>query len=115
MVWFSRKEIRSWMQMISDRLEIVEEQVFALDNSDRLDGLHDKINSLLNDSDRCEEAILSVAVLDKFADYMKNVDKLNAMINEFKGCVALARSALSERRDADKETVKARKKSATVK
>jgi hypothetical protein len=31
-------------------------------------------------------------------DYMKNVDKLNAMINEFKGCVAMSRAALNEKK-----------------
>jgi hypothetical protein len=32
---------------------------------------------------------------------MKNIDKLNAMINEFKGCVFIARSALNERKQLD--------------
>lgn len=34
--------------------------------------------------------------LDKLEDCMKNVDKLNAMINEFKGCVSMARGAIAE-------------------
>lgn len=32
---------------------------------------------------------------DKIYDYMKNVDKLNSMINELKGCVAMSRGSLN--------------------
>jgi hypothetical protein len=53
---------------------------------------------------------------------MKNVDKLNGMINEFKGCVAMARSALEERKNIEKiaaicqkEEKKPAKKRKTVK
>lgn len=35
---------------------------------------------------------------DKIYEYMNNVDKLNDMINEFKGCVSMARGALEERK-----------------
>ncbi len=49
-----------------------------------------------------------VLTLGKFEDYMKNVDKLNAMINEFKGCVSLARAAITERKKI--ESVKKKKK-----
>lgn len=31
------------------------------------------------------------SLADKFEDYMKNIDKLNMMINEFKGLVAIVR------------------------
>jgi transcription initiation factor TFIIIB Brf1 subunit/transcription initiation factor TFIIB len=46
---------------------------------------------------------------DKFDDYMKNVDKLNSMVNEFKGCVALARSAIEERKELDKQSEETKK------
>jgi hypothetical protein len=59
--------------------------------------LHDKLNKLLDDERRKREVILATKTLDKFEDYMKNVDKLNGMINEFKGCVSISRGALEER------------------
>lgn len=62
-----------------------------------------------NDSRRAEEVELATKTLDKFDDYMKNVDKLNALINEFKGCVSMARGSLEERKrisDNESETVK---------
>jgi len=42
---------------------------------------------------------VSMEYLDKFGDYVKNVDKLNSMINEFKGCVAMSRASMSETKD----------------
>ncbi len=63
--------------------------------------IHDKLNLLIDDERRKQEIELSLKTLDKFEDYMKNVDKLNNMINEFKGCVSLARSALEERKQLD--------------
>lgn len=36
---------------------------------------------------------------DKIDDYMKNADKLNAMINELKGCVSIARSTMRDRQE----------------
>jgi hypothetical protein len=40
---------------------------------------------------------------EEFDDYMKNVDKLNTMINEFKGCVSMARGALEERKQLSEQ------------
>jgi uncharacterized protein YjgD (DUF1641 family) len=58
---------------------------------------------LVEDVNRDRAVVLATKTLDKFDDYMKNVDKLNEMINEFKGCVSAARSALAERKQMDKE------------
>jgi hypothetical protein len=91
MWWNSRKEMRVWMHLVSDRLESLEDNVRLIYESDSIDRLHDKLNSLLKDEDREEEVRLAIMTLDKFDEYMKNVDKLNAMVNEFKGCVAICR------------------------
>lgn len=69
----------------------------------------DKLNELLNDEKRKEEVRLATTTLDKFEDYMKNVDKLNGMINEFKGCVSLARGAIAERKQLDEEVKEMKK------
>lgn len=68
------------------------------DENNTINRLHDKLNVLLSDATRAGEVLVAEKTLDKFEDYMKNVDKLNAMINEFKGCVALARGALEDRK-----------------
>jgi hypothetical protein len=60
--------------------------------------MHQKLNDLLSDHRRREEVELATKTLDKFRDYMKNVDKLNGMINEFKGCVSIARASFEERK-----------------
>jgi hypothetical protein len=71
------------------------------DEFSSLNRIHDKLNILVEDERRKECVELAMETLDKFEDYMKNVDKLNSMMNEFKGCVALARSVLHEKKKAD--------------
>jgi len=44
-----------------------------------------------------------IKALDKFEDFMRNIDKLNTMINEFKGCVAMARSVVSDKKEQQKD------------
>lgn len=97
------------MHCVSDRLESLEDNIREIAESDSIDRMHDKLNSLLKDSDREEQVRLAVTTLDKFDDYMKNVDKLNGMINEFKGCVSVARSAIEDRKTLDKQTEETRK------
>lgn len=64
------------------------------DECSSINRIHDMLNLLVNDKDREHKIERSELILDKFADYMKNVDKLNGMINEFKGCVAMSRGIL---------------------
>lgn len=76
------------------------EDIFAFDNSDSvLQRLHDKLNMLLSDEKRKDAIDLATKTLDKFDDYMKNVDKLNLMVNEFKGLISIARACLSEKKE----------------
>ena len=68
--------------------------------------IHEKLDELRYDQirydqRRCKQVSLAEKTLEKFEDYMKNVDKLHMMINEFKGCVSIARSALNERKQLD--------------
>lgn len=63
--------------------------------------IHDKLDKLLEGEARVQRVEIAEKTLFKFEDYMKNIDKLNALINEFKGCVALARSAIAERKQAN--------------
>jgi hypothetical protein len=63
--------------------------------------IHGKLDILLEDKDRKRSVELAIKTLDKFEDYMKNVDKLNMLINEFKGCVSLARGSLASRKEEE--------------
>lgn len=63
--------------------------------------INDKLNLLVSDKKREESVILVQKTLDKFDDYMKNVDKINIMVNEFKGCVSMARGAISDKKEMD--------------
>lgn len=67
--------------------------------------IHKKLNMLFEEKQEINERldeinyiIIDAKTRDRFDDYMKNVDKLNLMINEFKGCVSMARSVLEERK-----------------
>ena len=113
MFWNDIKDIRAWVSTISAGVNelcmkvegIAQQQTEHEDNEQwDLERIHDKLNSLLSDKNRLTQVALAEKTLDKFDDYMKNVDKLNSMINEFKGCVSLARAALEERKDIEKQT-----------
>jgi len=88
---------------IESQLDQIKESIEDRCNNDDLsnsyDSLHDKLNTLLNDEKRLEETRVVGATLDKFDDYMKNVDKLNMMVNEFKGLVSVATACLSEKKE----------------
>lgn len=49
--------------------------------------------------------VLEIAVADvqKVDQYINNLDKYNSMVNELKGCVSLARSAVMDRKQADSD------------
>jgi hypothetical protein len=63
-----------------------------------------KLNCLFEFSEKREEK-----TFEMFEDYMKNVDKLHGMVNEFKGCVSMARGALVDRKQLEEEINKFRK------
>lgn len=65
------------------------------DNMDRiLDHLEERSSNIEAMVDDLREQL-------ECEDFIKNIDKLNSMVNEFKGCVAMARGALEERKTLD--------------
>lgn len=65
--------------------------------------LDDKLTELLDDADKMQDILVAEKTMDKFEDYMKNIDKVNSLVNEFKGCVALARGSINEGKELAKE------------
>ena len=63
---------------------------------DTIQRFHEKLNILLADDRIKLSNIENLKMVEKFEDYMKNIDKINSMINEFKGCVAMARASLHD-------------------
>lgn len=137
MFWDDIKEIRGQINNINNRLTFINESIERLlgqgqerseiylsaeglkerfeeyfcsdDEYNSINRIHDKLNSLINDTTREEKVTLAIKTLDKFEDYMKNVEKVNVMINEFKGCVSMARGALGERKELNKEVEEMKK------
>lgn len=108
MWWNDIKDIKEWMVTIAARLtelqmKKMERDDFENEFEDSLNRLHDKFNTLLNDELRMHRTADATKTIDKFEDYMKNVDKLNTMINEFKGTISIARAAVAERKEQQKE------------
>jgi hypothetical protein len=81
---------------IEDIKELLCDVFSSEDENNTINRLHDKLDALLSDAVIAGEVLVAEKTLDKFEDYMKNVDKFNAMINEFKGCVSMARASISE-------------------
>ena len=71
--------------------EAIEDIFFSDDEYSPFNSLQDKISKLLEVGKYEARLDCSIAVCDKFDDYMKNVDRLNQMINEFKGLVSIVR------------------------
>lgn len=96
-------DIQSTLGAILHFIEKINDALDADCDETSINRIHDKLNMLVKDQNRAAQIIIAQKTLDKFEDYMKNVDKLNDMINEFKGCVTMARSVLSERKQQDKQ------------
>jgi hypothetical protein len=100
MFWNNMKEIREWMITIASRLTdiqikmdgIVQEQT---DLQMKMDGI------VQEQEDRISFDQVAAKTVDKCQDYMKNVDKLNSMMNELKGCVSIARGAMADKKEMD--------------
>jgi hypothetical protein len=99
------KEEIAHLENLEQSLEEIKESIgdiFSHDNEGSiLQRLDDKVNMILMDERRNEEVNLARKTLDKFEDYMKNVDKLNMMVNEIKGLVAVSRTCLNEKKELE--------------
>lgn len=81
--------------------EAVEQALCSAAEYNSINMIHEKLNLLVYDKDKIKAMDLATQTLDKIDDYMKNVDKLNSLINEFKGCVSIARASLELKKDHD--------------
>jgi hypothetical protein len=123
MFWDDIKDIKLCLNSLSEQMIKIEHNISQDQIEDTVKGafddvfcsteeynsinrINDKLNLLLVDSKRLEAVDLAEQTLDKFEDYMKNVDKLNGMINEFKGCVSMARAALDHKKDSQDYYIK---------
>lgn len=104
MFWDDIKLIKEWLKTADQRLINLEMNCGAIqDCEDHLICMNDIIKELYNDSRREKQVLLAEKTLDKFEDYMKNIDKLNLMINEFKGCISIARAGLKDKKTPKNE------------
>jgi hypothetical protein len=122
MFWNDIEDIKKSILEIKERLNHIERgvvqnlEVFqSEDEHSTINRLHGKLDELVRDADHVQEALAAEKTMDKFEGYMKNVDKLNAMINDFKGCVSMARGAISEGKEFAKEVEDMKSVAATSK
>ena len=94
-------------EMIRDSIE---EVFFSDDEFSPFNSLQDKINQILN-VQRAEERLdVAIKYSDKLEDYMKNGERLNQMINEFKGLVAIVRGEAKAVKDQNENLKKLSRK-----
>ena len=72
--------------------ESIEEIFFSEDEYSPFNSLQDKINRLLDIHDYENRVDRAIPILEKYENYMKNIDRLNTMVNELKGQVAILRA-----------------------
>lgn len=93
--------------MIMDQVGQDLREIDVLDGIDsinsRLDVLFDKLEDVKDTLNLEEKAELSTKILDKFDDYMRNIEKLNSMVNELKGQVAIVRAGMRHTQDESKQ------------
>lgn len=88
---------------ITNKMSELYEFFNSEDEYNSFNRIHDKLTLLLDDKKRLEQVELSRKTLDKFDDYMKNVDKLNIMVNEVKGVSAMTRATIKENKYVSQE------------
>jgi|ERR1700743_3235602 hypothetical protein len=116
MWWHDIKDLKIWMLSLLKKADSIHKEEVEKNEmievlAEAIERVDEKLDIIINDSEKSKQIILAEKTLDKFEDYMKNVDKLNSMINEFKGCVSIARAALSEKKKVTpKRKPKAKKK-----
>ncbi len=66
------------------------------DLNDRFERIADKIEDIKKPLDLEVRAARAIEVLDKFDNYMRNLEKSNIMVNELKGQVALVRASMNK-------------------
>jgi|GEM_PF-4367390 len=96
-------DIKEWMGSVCYRLTDlqitqVDEECIRCLIKDELSNLNRKLDMIFEIVNESQDFHIANHTMDTFEDYMKNVDKLNTMINEFKGCVAMARGSLEEKK-----------------
>lgn len=114
MFWNDLKEIKDWMNRLTERLCRIDENINRITmKGGRLDAIETRLSQevvikgaadIETNIDRLN-AVLQIAEsdFDKIDRYIANLDKYNGMINELKGCVSLARGAVMDRKHADSE------------
>lgn len=113
MFWHDIAEIKERLTLLEDKIDTAydKDQYWDEKINDSLDEIHDSLKEIYKSHQAVDDYAKMQKIADKFDDYMKNLDKLNSLVNEFKGCVSMARASLNETKP---KTRKPRKKNHPV-
>lgn len=114
MWWNDIKEIKGWLERLTQRLTNLEENVRGLtqekeerEEQPSAEDLYDRLGEILQ---ACENTEREIPKLSKLVNpeelaytYEKHIYKIESMMLEFKGCVSMARAAVAERKEQQKE------------
>jgi hypothetical protein len=111
MWWHDITEIKEWMVTIASRITNLDVNVDIIKQtqedaelynsfSDRLDNMMEAIEKVQGEFPKFEALINPDELV---STYEKHIRKIEEMMLEFKGCVSMARSAIAERKELDKE------------
>jgi deoxyribodipyrimidine photolyase len=109
MFWKDIAEIKEWMNRLTDRMVRMDHNIekvlgYAQEASEQKCNKLEVSQKLETNLERLEVVLeLSESSFDKIDRYISNLEKYNGMINELKGCVSLARSAVLDRKQVDSE------------
>lgn len=97
------EDLKESVENIEATIEAMKETIDdSLDRTDEyspINIIQERLDKLLKDEKHVEKVELAIKTLDKFEDYMKNVDKLNGMVNEIKGVASMTRANMHAEKD----------------
>ena len=94
------------VQMMYNKDDIIDKIKVDINNANNIT---DKIYDYMKNINKINEMVNKIT--DKIDDYMKNINKINEMVNELKGCVSIARATLKEKKEYENLKDDKRKKS----
>jgi methyl-accepting chemotaxis protein len=111
MWWNDIKDIKEWMERLTDRLIRIEGEITEIkriqEDGDQCNSISADLNEMMEKIEKIEEEFPRFHSLinpnELVSTYEKHIKKIEEMMLEFKGCVSMARSSIAERKELDAE------------
>ena len=98
-------DIKHDVNQIKEKAKEIHEEFHSEEEYSTLNRLHDRVSEILSGERVGFKIVEQERIADKFEGYMQNIDRVNMLVNEFKGCVSMARASLAEKKEPSNNLV----------